>query len=136
MSFRVLGVGGFVLFTISALAIAAGHSGSALLLGLVLLGAFWLESSTNICRRCRYYGTWHCLGQGMLVSRILSPIRAATSEPGVMLHAALAAGYILYGLFWLWHRPALGVLFTVWAPLAFVSATTPSGFSWRAKQPS
>ena len=135
MSFRVLGIGGSAIFTISALAIAAAHSNSALLLGLVLLGAFWLETSSNICRRCRYYGTWHCLGQGMLVSKIFWPIRGGVGDAGVMLHGAFAATYILYGLFWLWHRPLLGVLFTLWVPLAFVSATTPSGFSWRAGKP-
>ena len=61
-------------------------------------------------------------------------IEGKLSEPGVMLHAVLGAAYVAYGLFWMWHRPVLGLLFTLWLPLAFISATSPSGFSWRAKR--
>jgi hypothetical protein len=135
MVYRIVGIGGFVLFSLSFLAIASDHSGGALLLGLLLLAAFWLESSVNICRRCRFYGTWHCVGQGMAVSKLFAPARGGIGEPGVMLHAAVAAIYVLYGLFWMWHEPLLGFLFTLWVPVAFISATTPTGFSWRAKQP-
>jgi hypothetical protein len=132
--YRVVGIGGFILFTITFFAIAADHSDRALLWGVILLGAFWVESSASICRRCRFYGTWHCLGQGRLVSVIFPPIRGGIGEFGVMRHAAFAAVYILYGLFWLWHQPLAGFLFTLWVPAAFITATTPAGFSWRAKQ--
>ncbi len=135
ISFRIFGVGGFALFTIFALSRAATHSASALALGLALLGALWIESTVNICRRCRFYGTLHCLGQGMLTARLLPRIDRAVSEPGVMLHAALVAVYIVYGLFWLWHSRLLGFAFTLWLPVAFISATTPAGFSWRARKP-
>jgi hypothetical protein len=134
LSFRVLGVVGFVLFTILFLRIAGSYGTAYAIIGLVLLGALWFEASTNACRRCRFYGTWHCLGQGVLVSRLFGRIESKLSEPGVIRHAALAAVYVAYGLFWIWHRPALGVLFTLWVPLAFISATSPSGFSWRAKR--
>ena len=133
LSFRVLGVAGFVLFTILFLRIAGSYGSAYVMIGLLLLGAFWLESSTSACRRCRFYGTWHCLGQGILTSRLFPRIESKLSEPGVILHASLAAAYVAYGLFWIWHRPALGLLFTIWLPLAFISATSPSGFSWRAK---
>jgi hypothetical protein len=135
MSFRILGVGGLALFTVLALSRAAAHSAGALAAGLALLGAFWIESTANICRRCRFYGTWHCLGQGMLAGRLLPRIDQGASEPAVMLHASLAAAYVLYGLFWLWHSPLLGFGFTLWLPIAFISATTPAGFSWRARKP-
>src|SRR5208282_484573 len=134
LSFRVLGVFGLILFTILFFPIAAAHGTRYAIVGLVLLGALWLESSAAVCRRCRFYGTWHCLGQGMLVARLFSRIEGGLSEPGVRLHAALAAAYVAYGLFWMWHRPGLGFLFTLWVALAFISVTTPSGFSWRARK--
>jgi hypothetical protein len=132
--FRVLAIAGLVLFTFAFLGIAASHGAGYALIGLMLLGAFWTESSTSVCRRCRFYGTWHCAGQGMLVAQLFERIEGGLSEPRVMLHAGLGAAYLLYGLFWIWHRPALGLLFTIWAPLAFVSATSPTGFSWRARK--
>ncbi len=135
MSFRILGVGGFALFTAFTLSYAAAHSAGALALGVVLLAALWVESTANICRRCRFYGTWHCLGQGMLAARLSPRIDRGASEPALMLHASLAAAYVLYGLFWLWHSPLLGFAFTLWLPLGFISATTPAGFSWRARKP-
>jgi hypothetical protein len=133
--FRIVGLGGLVLFTVLALGRAAEHSVGALLLGVILLGAVWFESSSNICRRCRFYGTWHCLGQGMLVSKLWARIQTGVGESGVIVHFALLAAFLIYGLFWLWHSPLLGFLFTLWVPLALISATTPNGFSWRARQP-
>ena len=134
VSFRVLGVVGLILFTCFFLRIAGAHGAGYAIVGLLLFGAFWLESSINVCRRCRFYGTWHCLGQGMLTAQLFPRIENKLGEPGVMLHAALAAAYVLYGLFWMWHSPGLGLLFTLWVPLAFISATSPSGFSWRARR--
>jgi len=134
VSFRVLGILGLLLFTILFLRIAGSYGAIYPIIGIVLMGAFWLESSAKVCRRCRFYGTWHCLGQGELVSHLFSRIESKLSEPGVILHASLAALYVLYGLFWIWHRPLLGLLFTLWVPLAFISATSPSGFSWRKKR--
>ncbi len=134
LAFRLLGIGGLILFTVLFLKIAGSHSAAYAIIGVLLLGALWFESSTKVCRRCRFYGTWHCLGQGMLVSRMFSRIESKLDESGVALHGALAGAYVAYGLFWMWHRPLLGLLFTLWAPLAFISATSPAGFSWRAKQ--
>src|SRR6266403_2972755 len=115
--FRAIGLGGFVLFAILALSIAALHGGAgALMVGLVILGALWVETSANICRRCRFYGTWHCLGQGMAVSKMFSRIVAGVADSGAMLHALLEAAFFLYGLFWMWHLPMLGFIFTLWIP--------------------
>lgn len=133
--YRVLGLGGLVLFAIIAVTIAGAHGTGSALIGVAILGAAWLGASANICRRCRFYGTWHCAGQGMLVSKMFGRIDAGAGEAGVILHAALCATFLLWGLFWTWHLPILGFLFTLWAPLAFISATTPSGFSWRARKP-
>jgi hypothetical protein len=133
-SFRILGVAGFVLFTFLSLRIAGAHGAIYAIMGLLLLSTFWFELTTNACRRCRHYATWHCLGQGILASRLFPRIDAGLSEPATMLHALLAGAWVMYGLFWMWHRPALGLLFTLWVPLAFISATSPSGFSWRAKK--
>jgi len=41
-SFRVLGVVGFVLFTLLFLRIAGSHGTAYLMIGFLLLGAFWL----------------------------------------------------------------------------------------------
>jgi hypothetical protein len=132
--FRLVGLGGFVLFAILALVIAGEHSSGAAMLGLLILGALWFEASANVCRRCRFYGTWHCMGQGMLVSRLFSRIESGVGELGAMLHFALAAIFFLYELFWLWHSPLPGFLFTLWLPIAIITATTPAGFSWRAEK--
>jgi hypothetical protein len=134
--FRVVGLGGFVLFSIIALSIAGEHRAGAAIFGLVLMGALWYEASTNICRRCRFYGTWHCLGQGMLVSRMFPRIDDRLGESGTILHGALLTAFFAYGLFWLWHEPVLGFIFTLWVPIALVTATAPAGFSWRALKPS
>jgi hypothetical protein len=136
MMFRVVGLGGLVLFSIIALSIAGEHSAGAVIFGLVLMGALWCEASTNICRRCRFYGTWHCLGQGMLVSKLFSRIDERLGESGTMLHGALLTAYFTYGLFWLWHEPMLGFIFTLWVPIGLITATAPAGFSWRALKPS
>lgn len=133
-TFRLVGIGGMVLFAIAALTIAGEYSAGAAMFGLLILGALWFEASTSVCRRCRFYGTWHCLGQGMLVSQLFSPIETGLSEPGVRLHFALVALFFLYQFFWLWHLPLLGFLFTLWIPLAALSATSPTGFSWRTRK--
>lgn len=134
--FRVVGLGGLVLFSILAFSIAAEHSTGAAIFGLVLMGALWFESSTDVCRRCRFYGTWHCLGQGMLVSKLFSRIDTRLGETRTMLHGGLLGAYLIYGLFWLWHEPMLGFIFTLWVPIALITATSPTGFSWRALKPS
>lgn len=129
-AFRIVGIGGMALFTIEFLRQAGAAGAGYALLGLGLLGALWLESSLIICRRCRFYGTWHCLGQGMLVSRMF-PRQTTGLAPGrAQLHFALIAAYLVYGLFWLWHAPVSGLLFTLWLPLLIVSARTRNGFSW------
>src|SRR5215469_16337108 len=133
-AFRLFGIAGVVLFTIISLRIAGSYSIGYALFGILLLGLFWYESSANVCRRCRFYGTWHCMGQGKLVARLFGRIESGLPESGVMLHAAVGAVFFAYCMFWIWHRPLLGVLFTIWVPLAFVSATSPAGFSWRAKK--
>jgi len=134
LAFRIITMIGFVIFTMVSLAIAGGDGIGYAFIGLILLGAFWFESSVNVCRRCRFYGTWHCMGQGILVSRIFSRVESGLPESGVTLHAMLGAAFVLYGLYWLWHRPLLGLLFTLWLPLAFISATSRTGFSWRARK--
>ena len=134
--FRVIGLGGLVLFSILALLVAGEHSATAAVFGLVLMTALWYEASTSICRRCRFYGTWHCLGQGILVSKLFSRIETPLGESGTILHGSLLAAFFAYGLFWLWHEPVLGLIFTLWLPIALVTATAPAGFSWRALRPS
>src|SRR5258708_39896637 len=99
--FRVVGLGGFVLFSIIALSIAGEHSAGAAIFGLVLMSALWYEASTNICRRCRFYGSWHCLGQGVLVSRLFSRIGDRLGEAGTIFARAPLVAFFPYGLFWL-----------------------------------
>jgi hypothetical protein len=136
LMFRVVGLGGLVLFTILAITIAGEQGGGvAAMLGVVLVGALWYEASANICRRCRFYGTWHCLGQGMMVSKLYSRIETGVGEAGATIHAALLAVFFIYGLFWIWHLPMLGFIFTLWLPIALITATSPAGFSWRALKP-
>ncbi|HZO83388.1 MAG TPA: hypothetical protein VFB33_16970 [Candidatus Binataceae bacterium] len=134
-AFRLVGIGGFALFGALALREAAAHSALALLVGLVLFAAMWLDSAMVACRRCRHYGSWHCLGQGMLVSRLFARRVPGVSDGRVALHFALLGVVLVYGLFWLWHSLALGIIFTLWLPLGALSAIAPGGFSWRQRAP-
>ena len=106
--FRVVATGGLTLFSVLAISIAAAHGIGYAVIGVILLAA-------------------------MLAARIASGAIASAATVTI-LPSALAAIFIVYGLIWLWHRPILGVLFTLWLPLAFFSATPPSGASGRARQ--
>ena len=135
-AFRVVGIGGLVLFTVLFL-YQAGHYGDRYVVaGFIMVAALWLESSLNVCRRCQHYATFHCAGQGYLASLVVNPIRGGISELRTYLHFAVAAMYILYGLFWLWHSPLLGFLFTLWVPAAIITAIPLNGFSWRVRDAS
>jgi hypothetical protein len=134
-SFRLIGLGGLALFSVLMLYQAFAHGAGYGVLGLLLLGALWLESSLTACRRCRHYGTWHCLGQGMLVSRIFARRSDNAGDFQYHAHLGMLGLYLLYGLFWLWHAPLLGFLFTIWVPMLLVSANAPNGFSWRMGHP-
>ncbi len=100
-SFQIVGIGGLILFTVLFLAIAWPHGASYVIVGIVLLVA-------------------------MLAARTLGRTGNDIGASNTTLDAALAAIFILYGLIWMWHRPALGVVFTLWAPLAFLSTTSPT----------
>jgi hypothetical protein len=133
-SFRLIGVGGLILFTVLMLYQAFNHGAGYGLAGLFLFGVLWLESSLTACRRCRHYGSWHCLGQGMLVSKIFPQVQGGAGEVRYQAHLATLGVYLIYGLFWLWHVPVLGLIFTLWVPLLLLSADAPNGFSWRARR--
>jgi len=109
-SFRIIGIGGLVLFTIAFLSIAWLHGAIYVIAGIILLAA-------------------------MLAARTLGRTDAAVGKSETTLDAVLAAIFILYGLIWMWHRPALGFVFTLWVPLAFLSTTSPARTSGRASQP-
>lgn len=130
--FRVVGIGGLFLFTIIFLGKAAAHSAGAFIGGLAILAALWLESTTTVCRRCRHFDTWHCAGQGIVAARLFGPLPPGLGQPRVMVHFALVAFYLIYGLFWMWHGVATGILFTLWAALFVLSAIPAEGFSWRS----
>ena len=129
--FRIVGIGGLVLFTIIFLGKAAAHRAGACIFGLALLAALWTESTLTVCRRCRHFGTWHCAGQGMIAARLFTPLPPGIGQPRVMLHFGLVAIYLIYGLFWMWHGIATGILFTLWAVLFVMSAIPADGFSWK-----
>jgi hypothetical protein len=99
--FRIVAIGGLVLFSVCSISIAWSHGAGYAILGLILLGA-------------------------MLAAWRSGPFGGPIGHRATTLRFALAALYILYGLIWLWHRPALGVLFTLWAPFALVSASAPA----------
>jgi hypothetical protein len=130
--FRIVGIGGLVLFTIVFLGKAAAHSAGAFAIGLALLAAMWIESSLVVCRRCCHFGTWHCGGQAKIVARFFTPLPPGIGEPRTMLHFGLLALYLIYGLFWTWHGVATGILFTLWVALFVMSAIPANGFSWKA----
>ena len=130
--FRVVGLGGLLLFTLVFLGKAAAHSAGAFLGGLALLAVVWLESTLTACRRCRHFGTWHCGGQAIVAARLFTPLPPGLGQPRVMLHFALLALFLLYGLFWIWHGVATGILFTLWAALLVISAIPAAGFSWKS----
>ncbi len=131
--YRIVGLGGFALFTVLALTIAAANGFGYFLIGLMLFVANWYDLSIAICRRCRFYGTSHCLGQGMMVSRMFSRLDNPIDDVRMWMHFALTALFLLYGLFWLWQSIVLGVLFTLWLPVAALSTLHPGGFSWRIR---
>lgn len=130
--FRIVGIGGLVLFTIVFLAKAAAHSAGAVVIGVALLAVLWIESSLVVCRRCRHFGTWHCGGQAKLVERFFTPQPSGIGERRAKLHFGLLSLYLIYGLFWTWHGVATGILFTLWAALFVMSAIPAAGFSWKA----
>jgi hypothetical protein len=130
--FRIVGIGGLVLFTLIFLGKAASHSAGAFLVGLGLLAALWIESSTTVCRRCRHFGTWHCAGQARIVARLFTPVPPGIGQMRATLHFGLFALYLLYGLFWMWHGVGSGLLFTLWAALFVISTIPRDGFSWRS----
>jgi hypothetical protein len=131
MFFRIVGMGGLVLFVVLSLAIAAAHGAGYFFIGLVLFTANWLDLTVGMCRRCRHYGTWHCGGQGMIVARLFSRSSTLIGDLRMRAHFILTALLLLYCLFWLWHSILLGIIFTIWVPLAAISAIAPNGFSWR-----
>jgi hypothetical protein len=130
--FRVVGLGGFVLFTIASVRRAASDGAAGVILGLILLAALWAEASVNVCRRCRFYDTWHCLGQAKLVARFFAPVSSGLDAGRVTLHFAVVGLYLAWMFFWMWHSVFAGILVTIWIPLFLLSATPPGGFSWRA----
>jgi hypothetical protein len=135
-SFRLIGLGGLAIFSLLMLYVTFAYGGAGYgLLGLLLLGTLWLETSLDACRRCRHYGGWHCLGQGALVSKIFPRQPGGLTESQYRVHQGVLGLYLLYCLFWLWHVPMLGFLFTLWVPLLLISAQVPNGFSWRALRP-
>jgi hypothetical protein len=134
--YRLVAVGGCALFTIFALHEAALDGGAMAFFVLAgLFAANWLDMSLAMCRRCRHYATWHCGGQAMVVAKLFAQKRPDLSDARVTLHLMLTAAFLLYGLFWLWHSTALGIIFTLWIPLAAMSAIAPGGFSWRKGGP-
>lgn len=131
-AFRIIGVGGFALFAILTLERAAAAGAADLMIALAILGTLWLESSLDVCRKCRFYGTWHCLGQGMLASKLFAPVPPGVTDARLRIHLGLIGAFLVYGLFWIWHSPLLGLLFTLWIPFALISALPPGrDFSWR-----
>ncbi len=130
--FRIVGVGGLVMFTIVFLVKAAAHSFGAFTIGFGLFATMWIESSLTVCRRCRHFGTWHCGGQAKIVARLFTPLPSGINESRAMLHLGLLALYLIYGLYWTWHGVATGILFTLWAVLFVISAIPVNGFSWKA----
>jgi hypothetical protein len=128
--FRVAGVGGFAVFAIMSLSIAATHGLGYFLIGLTLLAVTWLDLGVAMCRRCRHYGTWHCAGQGMVAARLFARQSSRIGRVRASVHFCLMALFLSYGLFWLWHSILLGLIFTLWLPVAILSAIAPNGFSW------
>ncbi|HVA77584.1 MAG TPA: hypothetical protein VNF27_06790 [Candidatus Binataceae bacterium] len=108
--FRIVAIGGLVLFTILFFLIAWAHGAGYAIFGLILLAAM--------------LAAWRFGGTG-----------AGVGESVSTLQMAFAAIYILYGLIWMWHRPALGLLFTLWVPLALLSATSPPEASAPVEKP-
>lgn len=133
-SFRLIGLGGLFLFSVLMLYQAFSHRAGFGVIGLLLAAALWMESSLTACRRCRHYGSWHCLGQGVLAAKMFPRLSYGAQEWQYHAHLAMLATYLLFGLFWLWHAPVLGLIFTLWIPLFLISASAPNGFSWRAKR--
>ena len=67
----------------------------------------------------------------MIAARLFGRVAPGVGQPRVWLHFGLIAIYLAYGLFWMWHGIATGMLFTLWAGLFVMSLNPADGFSWR-----
>jgi hypothetical protein len=99
--------------------------------GAVLLG-WWFEASLTVCRRCRHYGTWHCAGQGMIVSKVFSKRPAGLPLWRVVAHFAADAVAFFYPQYWLVTQLGWGYALASWLYLVFlvVAATPRKGASY------
>lgn len=68
--------------------------------GAIMLG-WWVEASLTVCRRCRHYGTWHCAGQGMLVSKVFSRLPAGLPRWRIVAHFVTDAVAFFYPQYWI-----------------------------------
>ena len=87
--------------------------------------AWWVEASLTVCRRCKHYGTWHCAGQGMLVSKLFSRRPAGLPRWRIVAHFVLDAIAFLFPQYWIITRlggwvSLLSMLFLVFMIVASV----------------
>jgi hypothetical protein len=130
VTFRVMAV--TAPFYALAGAFALWRVGPAWLVAWAIFGvAWWFEASLTVCRRCRHYGTWHCMGQGMLVSRLFRRRTDTISRLTLARHALLDLVFFAVPVYGFWRfRPEAAVLAMAWIAIAAVSAWPKGGISY------
>lgn len=108
-----------------------------LLVWAVIGGIWWLEASLTVCRRCKHYGTWHCAGQGMLVSKVFSKKPAGLPKWRIVAHFVTDAVAFFFPQYWIITQLGLGVAALTWAFLIFmiVASVPRSGASYSPSKP-
>lgn len=115
-TFRLL-LSSFPLYAIIAV-ISLWERGIFPLLAWVgIIVAWWFEASLTVCRRCRHYGTWHCAGQGMLVSKVFSRRPPGLPRWRIVAHFLADAVVFFFPQPWIYWRFGLGVCAATWAYL-------------------
>jgi hypothetical protein len=134
--YRLVALGGFVLFTTLALREAALNGGAVPC--FVLAGPVRGQLARYEPRDVPPVPALPDLalrGTGGFGLQALRPQAAGRERRARDASSDTHRRLPFYGLFWLWHSIALGVIFTPWVPLAAVSAVAPGGFSWRKAAP-
>lgn len=81
---------------------------------------WWLEAGLTVCVRCKHYGTWHCAGQGMLVSKVFSRRPPGLPRWRIVAHFVTDAIAFFFPQYWIVTRLGWGIAALTWLYLVFM----------------
>jgi hypothetical protein len=101
-----------------------------------ILAVWWFEAASTVCVRCRHYGTWHCAGMGMLVSKVMRRRPPGVPRWRVIFHFSVDAVAFFFPIPWIyWRFGAAGVALALAYLVFIVVASVPkSGPSYQKRQ--